>query len=787
MKPAAHSNKAATPVSPGPQFTPHRPLRVLIVEDSEADARLLERQIERGGFPTFCERVDSEASMRAALDRSSWDIIISDYALPGFGGLAALSLVRERALDIPFIIVSGAIGEEIAVQCMKAGAHDYVMKDNCARLVPAITRELRDAEVRRDCRQAGEALCQAHAELECRVRERTAELAATNECLTAEINERKRAEEALRMSEERYRTLIEQAADGLFVTDAHARRFLDVNSAACRMVGYTREELLGLAVADVVAPADAPRIALEVAGLRSGETVFAEWQLRRKDGSLFPGEVRAQQIPDGRIQGFVRNLTKRKRAEERIAREQARFKLIFDTVPIGIALHTTYPDGRFTRSINDAHLRICGLTREQPDEPETYLKITHPDDRAVQQRFSDQVRAGAIKQFSMEKRYLHPDGKLVWVNFSYQREIYPDGTIEELTTVVDITGRKQMEEALRRSEHHLANFFNQAPIGLVWLSSGGTILRANLAQLDLLGYATADYLGHAFTKFCGEPSQGLELLKRLAAKETVSNFPMTRRRQDGTIRHVLVDANSVWSDNQFQYSSIFLRDISDRIELEREILQVGEREHRRIAQDLHDGLGQLLVGAAYLTSNLRQDLAAKSLPEVRPLARILEVINEAIAQTRNLAQGLHPVEPEPNGLMVALETLAARTNKLFHVSCSFTCRQPVLIQDNTVATHLFRIAQEAITNAIKHGKPGRIDICLTETPERINLAIRDNGTGVPARQQKKPGMGLRIMRYRAGMIGGSLAIQKEADGGTVIVCTVQTSGADVGNHPEDHP
>ena len=352
-----------------------------------------------------------------------------------------------------------------------------------------------------------------------------------------------------------------------------------------------------------------------------------------------------------------------------------------------------------------------------------------------------------------------------------------------LTAMAGLAAREQAEAALRRSEHNLSNFFNQAPIGLVWLSASGTILRANQSQLELLGYPAKDYLGHAFNEFSVDPGQGLELLKRLAAKETVRNFPMKRRCQDGTIRHVLVDASSLWSDNQFQYSSIFLRDVTERLELEKEILHAGEREQRRIAQDLHDGLGQILAGTAYLTSALQKKLAAKSLPEAQESGRILEVINEAIAQTRSLARGLHPVEPEPNGLMAALESLAARTKKMFQVRCRFTCPKPVLILDNALATHLFRIAQEAVTNAIKHGKPGRIGIGLAGTPGGIRLAIKDNGAGLPARPQKKPGMGLRIMRYRAGMIGGSVAIQKAAGGGTAIVCTVDLSGARKINRP----
>jgi len=346
-----------------------------------------------------------------------------------------------------------------------------------------------------------------------------------------------------------------------------------------------------------------------------------------------------------------------------------------------------------------------------------------------------------------------------------------------LTAMADLKGRKQAEEALSRSERNLSIFFNQAPIGLLWLAADGTILRVNQALLNLSGHGRQEYLAHLFSEFFTEESGERNLLKRLAAKETVRNLRMVAVCKNGATRQVLVDATPIWSGQEFLYSSIFLRDITDRVLLEQEIINVSEREHRRIAQDLHDGLGQLLGGAAYLVGNLRQDLADKSLPEARQSARILEVITEGIAMTRNLARGLHPVEPEPNGLMAALQALAERTRKLFGVRCRFICRQPVLIQDNLIATHLFRIAQEAITNGIKHGKAGRIEINLNETPGRINLAVSNNGTDMPAQLHHKSGMGLRIMRYRAGMIGGSLAIQKSPNGGITIACTVDLAAA----------
>jgi len=274
------------------------------------------------------------------------------------------------------------------------------------------------------------------------------------------------------------------------------------------------------------------------------------------------------------------------------------------------------------------------------------------------------------------------------------------------------------------------------------------------------------------------------LFERLAANELVSNLRMPLRHKDGTIRLVLVDAQSLWNEGQFLYSSIFSRDITERVNFEREILEIGERERRRIAHDLHDDLGQLLVGIAFLASSLRQDLAAKSVPEVRQLDRLLRVLDDAIGQTRSLARGLHPVKPEPEGLMVALKDLVSRSKSLFNIGCRFTCRQPVLIEDSSTATHLYRIAQEAVTNAIKHGKPSRIEISLTRTPSRINLIVKDNGVGKSAQPRKKRGMGLHIMRYRAGAIGGSLAIQKATGGGTTVVCSVHESAAIPTNRPD---
>ena len=126
-----------------------KPIHILIVEDSEDDSLLLLHELRQGGYDPDSKRVETSGSMRTALEQRQWDLVISDYVLPGFSGLDALNVLKESGLDLPFIIVSGRIGEDLAVVAMKAGAHDYIVKGNLKRLVPAVERELRDAEVRR--------------------------------------------------------------------------------------------------------------------------------------------------------------------------------------------------------------------------------------------------------------------------------------------------------------------------------------------------------------------------------------------------------------------------------------------------------------------------------------------------------------------------------------------------------------------------------------------------------------------------------------------------------------
>jgi two-component system CheB/CheR fusion protein len=211
-------------------------------------------------------------------------------------------------------------------------------------------------------------------------------------------------------------------------------------------------------------------------------------------------------------------------------------------------------------------------------------------------------------------------------------------------------------------------------------------------------------------------------------------------------------------------------DITERKHLEKTILEISAREQRRIGQDLHDGLGQHLTGIAFMSKVQEQRLMEKGMPEAGDAAKIVNLVNEAINKTRELARGLLPVVSDAHGLMSALRQWAGEVEDLFAVSCRFQCFTPVLIHDDTVATHLYYVAREAVNNAITHGHARQIVIRLAADQRQGTLTIQDDGSGISSTVPGSKGMGLHLMNYRARMVGGSLEVQRAPTGGTIVTC-----------------
>jgi signal transduction histidine kinase len=216
-------------------------------------------------------------------------------------------------------------------------------------------------------------------------------------------------------------------------------------------------------------------------------------------------------------------------------------------------------------------------------------------------------------------------------------------------------------------------------------------------------------------------------------------------------------------------------DLTEREQLEKEILQVAQHEQERIGQDLHDGLCQFLSGIKFKATLLEQKLQGKAAGEARDAAAIERLLNDAIQQARNIARGLHPVGLEARGLRWALQALAASIADVFKVTCTCRFRQPVLVQDQSVAMHLYRIAQEAIHNALRHGHASNIVVRLSCNRHHFTLSIQNDGARLPARCKNGSGIGLPLMQYRARAIRGTLVVGPAPDGGTIVTCLVPRS------------
>jgi signal transduction histidine kinase len=208
-------------------------------------------------------------------------------------------------------------------------------------------------------------------------------------------------------------------------------------------------------------------------------------------------------------------------------------------------------------------------------------------------------------------------------------------------------------------------------------------------------------------------------------------------------------------------------------QLEREIIHISEREQQRIGRDLHDGICQYFAAVGCATASLKADLAnAERYEEAAVAGELTDLVEGGVVQIRDLARGLVPVHMHEAGLVAALEQLASSVSRLQNVGCEFVSDGEVVLKATDAATHLYRIAQEAIHNAIRHGEAKRIKVELSESPGTIRLCIRDDGAGISKRRSSAKGMGLKIMEYRARLLGGELGVAEPDVGGTEISCVI---------------
>jgi PAS domain S-box-containing protein len=332
------------------------------------------------------------------------------------------------------------------------------------------------------------------------------------------------------------------------------------------------------------------------------------------------------------------------------------------------------------------------------------------------------------------------------------------------------------EEALAKEHAFNAALLNTSGALIVALDRGGRIVRFNRACERTTGYSQLEVRGRHFWESL-VPREEWDRVRAsfegLCQGQAQSEFEahwLTKAGESRLIRWS--NASLLNTEGEAEYIIGTGLDLTEHRRLEEQILHISELEKRNFGNDLHDGICQHLVGIELMSQVLQQNLERKSKTLASQVGQIAEHVREAISQARMLARGLSPVVLESEGLMSALKDLAAATERMFRIQCTFRCPHPVLVAHDTTAMHLYRIAQEAVSNAVKHGKATEIGISLTAGQGKITLEVRDNGVGFAVHSASPRGMGLHIMQYRAGIMGGSLAVQRVPEGGTLVLCVL---------------
>jgi PAS domain S-box-containing protein len=650
---------------------------------------------------------------------------------------------------------------------------------------------------------------------------------ATNDQLEARPRERAsepvQKNESSQTSELRFRELVEALPAAIYMTDASGR-ITFFNHAVTQLLGYAPElghdESSGrwrLYLPDgTPLPHSAFPMAMALKQNRqvSGTEIVAE----RPDGTRVP--LIAYPIPlnddSGTLIGAVNmlvDISERKRAELSLRESEERFRQVVENID-EVFWMSDLEKNRIL-FMSSGYEKIWDETRESLySSPRKWIEAIHPEDR------ERVLRAALLKQtsgdYDEEYRIIRSDGTLRWIHDRAFPVRNADGTMDRIAGIAeDITERKKAEEALRlRSSQQgaLADLGRRA------------LERGDLDQL--LDYAVALIPRILGIEFCsifellpGSEAlllragvgwrQGLVTRERVSAKSdsqegftllsgapvVIENLrtemrfrPPALMRDHGVVSgmNVIIHARgrpygvlSAHTSERHEFSGVdvdFLQSAANVLaaaiesrRLEEELLCTIEREQQRIGQDIHDGLCHQLAGIGFSIGLIARDLP-DTLNEKSKLTDVVGNIRDAILEARMLARGLSPVQLESDGLMSALHELVSSTERLFQISCRFDCEQPVLVADNAVATHLYRIAQEAIHNAIKHGHATHVTLTLADSGEHT-LTISDDGLALPADFSSSKGMGVHIMKYRAGMIGGRLSIAPGQPSGTKVVCT----------------
>ena len=539
-----------------------KPLKVLMVEDSADDAKLIVREVSKGGYDPDVTQVQTAEAMRKALEKGKWDIVLSDYRMPGFSGLQALEILKKSGSDIPFILISGTVGEDVAVEAMKAGACDYVMKGHLNRLDVAIERELHEARIRHEGEQA---------------------------------------REALRQSEARYRILFEQTADiilQLEIMPSGIPVIREANSAAFRLLGYKRDELIGQPVSFIneAIPGASKVVGERRQNVLSGPGTVFEARHRCKDGTVRDFECLGTEMQIGSKTFAIsveRDITERKRAEEAL---WVKNWAIESTIS---AIATSDMEGNLNY-VNPAFLKLWGYNSPAEVLGKPSVEFWQMSEKAAAILEAVRTKGGWIGELVAQGK----DGCFFDVQVSSSMVVNHTGQpVCIYASFADITGHKRAEVALQESEARYRAIFNASAEGILIADLETKIFNyANPSICRMLGYTENELTTMSVADI--HPKDALQGViaefEAQARGEKILAEGLPCLRKDGTVFYVDVNAVKIIIDGK-ACNAGFFRDITERrqSEAKREKLEEQLRQSQKL-----EAIGQLSSGVAHDFNNL---------------------------------------------------------------------------------------------------------------------------------------------------------------------------------------
>jgi PAS domain S-box-containing protein len=594
--------------------------------------------------------------------------------------------------------------------------------------------------------------------------------------MLVDLTERKRVEEDLR----KLSRVIEQTASTVLITDPQGV-IEYVNPRFTETTGYSAQEAIGqrpsILKSGHTLPSDYRRLWETIT---HGATWHGEFLNRRRDGSVYwesaiISPVRGESGEITHFVGIKDDITQHKHAEVALRASEEHFRCLFYDAPVPLSLAN---GGGQILAVNARFERVLGYSRADVPSLAVWWTLAYPDPA---------YRAQAMAHWDEAVARAHQDdGDIEGGEY---RVTCKDGT-ERIMVIsaipfedgmfaafFDITERKRAESALGAQEARYRAVIETAADGFWMMDAQGHLLAVNDAYIRRCGYSREELLGMWIggLEAARTPAQVHAYLEQIRHKGS-DLLETHHRAKDGKVWPV--EMSVTYSANAGGLLFAFLRDMSDRRVLEQEVIEASTAEQERIGHDLHDGIGQQLTGLTLLAGSLEGRLAsAGHTQEAIAVADLRGHLQATLTEVRALARGLAPVVIDPDGLSDALADLTERVRKTTGLECRFQGARRVRLADGGMAVHLYRIAQEAVQNAVKHAKTSCIEVGLRQEVGGLVLTVRDDGTGIDLEQDRHGRLGLHIMHYRADIIRGRLQIGPAEGGGTLVCCEIPSDGS----------